>query len=87
MENLPNSVTVDLSALNALGGQCFFAIIHGYLKERSVDGIARVSNKEAAMVFGVTPRYITGAITALRKAGLISHYEYDGRNRVVYLSN
>lgn len=81
------SVRVDLSALKTLGGQSFFAIVHAYLKARAVDGVARVTNKEAAEIFGVTPRYITSAITSLRQVGLISHYEYDGRHRIIHLSN
>jgi hypothetical protein len=84
MDNI-TEVRVELSALKALGGQCFFAIVYAYLKARAVDGVARVPNKEAAALFGVTPRYITSAITHLRQVGLITHYEYDGRNRIVHL--
>jgi DNA-binding MarR family transcriptional regulator len=82
----PTHITVDLSALKVLGGQTFFALLHGYLKARSVDGVAKVTNREAAEVFGVTPRYVTSAVNALRRSGLITEYRYDGRNRVVQLA-
>lgn len=82
----PTHITVDLSALKVLGGQTFFALLHGYLKARSVNGVAKVTNREAAEVFGVTPRYVTSAVNALRRSGLITEYHYDGRNRVVHLA-
>jgi len=77
---------VRLWALRALNGQYFFAIVHAYLLLKAKDNVVRVSNKEASELFGVTPRYVTSAITALRKAGLIDKYEYDGRNRIIHLS-
>ena len=84
--NLLTALTVERSAYEALNKHCLFTLVHGYLRARSVSGVARVPNKEASEYFGVTPRYITAAITAMRKAGLITHHEYDGRNRIVYLS-
>jgi hypothetical protein len=82
----PNAFLIERSAYEALNRHCLFTLVHGYLRSRSVGGVARVPNKEASEYFGVTPRYITAAITALRKAGLITHHEYDGRNRIVYLA-
>ncbi len=82
----PSTLQIDRSAYEALNRHCLFTLVHGYLRARSKDGVARVPNKEAGEYFGVTPRYITAAITAMRRAGLITHHEYDGRNRIVFLS-
>ena len=77
---------VSLSSIRALDGKYFFALVYAYLQTKAKDGIVRVSNREASELFDVTPRYITASITALRKAGLIEYYEYDGRNRVIKLT-
>jgi DNA-binding MarR family transcriptional regulator len=77
---------VSLSTIRALNGKYFFALVHAYLKTKAKDDIVKVSNREASELFGVTPRYITASITALRKAGLIEYYQYDGRNRVIKLT-
>lgn len=82
----PTSITVQRSAYKALGGRCFFSLVHAYLLARAVNGVSKVSNKEASEYFGVTPRYITAAITAIRRAGLVQDYQYDGRHRIVKLT-
>lgn len=86
IENWDPVFPVSLSTIQALNGKYFFALVHAYLKTKAKDGIVRVSNREASQLFGVTPRYITASITALRKAGLIEYYQYDGRNRVIKLT-
>lgn len=89
-KTIPTTFAVERSAYEALNRHCLFTLVYGYLRARSVllgdHRVARVSNKEASEYFGVTPRYITASITAMRRAGLIAAHEYDGRNRVVYLN-
>ena len=64
----------------------FHVLVLAYLRALAVDGKVTVKNTTIAEYFGVTKRYSTEAVTALRQKGYVTGFEYDGRVRTIILA-
>lgn len=90
----PTHLTISIAEKRDLG-VTFHVLVLAYLRARATDVVedgvhlhskVQVKNTEIAEYFGVTKRYATEAVTALRQKGYVTGFEYDGRTRTIVLA-
>lgn len=86
----PTHLVIDIAEKRDLG-VTFHVLVLAYLRAKATDsdlGPSKVTvkNTEIAEYFGVTKRYATEAVTALRQKGYVTGFEYDGRVRTIVLA-
>jgi len=81
----PTHLTISIAEKKDLG-VTFHVLVLAYLRALAVDGKVTVKNTTIAEYFGVTKRYATEAVTALRQKGYVVGFEYDGRTRTIVLA-
>jgi len=86
----PTHLVIDIAEKRDLG-VTFHVLVLAYLRAKATDsddGLCKVTAKNSTIAeyFGVTPRYATEAVTALRQKGYVKGFEYDGRVRTIILA-
>lgn len=81
----PTHLTISIAEKRDLG-VTFHVLVLAYLRALAVDNKVTVKNTTIAGYFGVTKRYATEAVTALRQKGYVAGFEYDGRVRTIVLA-
>lgn len=81
----PTHLTIAIADKRDLG-VTFHVLVLAYLRALAVENKVTVKNSDIADYFGVTKRYATEAVTALRQKGYVVGFEYDGKTRTIVLA-
>lgn len=81
----PESLIIVIAEKRAIGS-FFPCLVLSYLRAVGVESKVQVTNKTIAEFFGVTPRYVTKAISELRRQGYLTEFEYNGRKRTISIA-
>lgn len=83
--------SITLETKDAKDMPFFDALILNYLRFSSsvvmdrglAGGLSNITNSELCEAFGVSERYVSLAISRLRKAGKVEFVSYDGKERIL----
>ena len=81
----PETLIINIAEKRTLGS-FFPCLVLSYLRAVAVEGKVQVTNKSIAEFFNVTPRYVTKAVSELRRQGYLSEFEYNGRQRTITIA-
>lgn len=89
MKHEPRYKCVVVACEEAKKMRLFDCLVLGYLRQDAYgnkdDGITSVTNTELSAAFDSSVRYVSLAISRLRKAGLVEQRAYDGKSRTLYV--